>query len=99
MREKLIELLMDMPFGHSTCEEERHMEDLADYLIANGVTVQQWIPVTERLPNEEDATENDGFIVAIMNGHSLNIWKWFKVAAFPHYFTHWMPLPTPAKEG
>jgi hypothetical protein len=40
MREKLIELLMDMPFGNSTYEEEeRHMEDLADYLIANGVTL------------------------------------------------------------
>ena len=56
MREKLINLLMDMPFGHSTYEEEaRHMEDLADYLIANGGTVQQWIPVTERLPEEHDS--------------------------------------------
>lgn len=25
----------------------------ADYLIANGVTVQKWIPVTERLPDIE----------------------------------------------
>ena len=40
MREKLIGLLNDMPFGHSTYEEEaRHMEDLGDYLIANGVIV------------------------------------------------------------
>ena len=27
----------------------------ADHLIANGVTVQKWIPVTERLPKREDA--------------------------------------------
>ncbi len=41
MREKLIELLMDMPSGHRTYEEtERYAEDVADYLIANGVTVQ-----------------------------------------------------------
>lgn len=54
MREKLIDLLMDMPSGHSTYEEEvRYMEELADYLIANGVTAQQWIPVTERLPEPE----------------------------------------------
>ena len=53
-REKLIELLMEMPFGNSTYEEEeRHMEAVADYLIANGVTVQEWIPVTERLPDLE----------------------------------------------
>lgn len=40
MREKLIELLMDMPFGNSTYEqEEQHMESVADYLIDNGVTL------------------------------------------------------------
>ena len=40
MREKLIELLLDMPFGNSTEEsEERHARDTADYLIANGVTI------------------------------------------------------------
>lgn len=39
MREKLIELLMDKPFGRATEEEETaHIEDVADYLIANGVT-------------------------------------------------------------
>ena len=43
MREKLIELLNRWPcFG--TAEEH------ADHLIANGVTVQEWIPVTERPP-------------------------------------------------
>ena len=53
-REKLIELLMDMPFGNSTEEAEiAHAEAVADYLIDNGVTVQKWIPVTERLPEED----------------------------------------------
>ena len=28
-------------------------EGLAGFLIANGVTVQDWIPVTERLPDKE----------------------------------------------
>ena len=48
-REKLIELLehddcpLFMVFGDN-------MNGLADYLISNGVTFQQWIPVTERLP-------------------------------------------------
>lgn len=40
MRANLIELLMDMPSGHRTYEEtERYAEDVADYLIDNGVTV------------------------------------------------------------
>lgn len=38
--EKLIELLLDMPFGNSTEEaEERHASDTADYLVDNGVTI------------------------------------------------------------
>ena len=53
-REKLTELLMDKPYGRGTEKEEaEHIEDVADYLIANGVTVQRWIPVTERLPEPE----------------------------------------------
>lgn len=46
-REKLIELLMDKPFGNSTEEREiAHAEDVAEYLISNGVTVRErgrWI--------------------------------------------------------
>ena len=45
MREKLIELLAD--------SEYLSYEEKADYLIANGVTVQKWIPVTERLPEDD----------------------------------------------
>ena len=46
-RKKLIDLLMDKPFGNSTEEREiAHAEDVAEYLIANGVTVRErgrWI--------------------------------------------------------
>ena len=55
VKEKLLELLMDKPFGRATEEEEtEHIEDVADYLVANGVTVQEWIPVTERLPEPKE---------------------------------------------
>lgn len=55
MREKLIELLN----GVLTTEDVTSSEEVADYLIANGVTVTdnnvggKWIPVTERLPEPE----------------------------------------------
>ena len=45
VREKLVELLyIIIQPGQKT------LGDIADYLISNGVTVQEWIPVTERLP-------------------------------------------------
>ena len=44
-REKLIELL-DIIIQPG----EKTLGDIADHLIANGVTVQKWIPVSERLP-------------------------------------------------
>ena len=48
MREKLIELLREVQYLGGLEEK------IADYLIANGVTVQQWIPVTERLPEDDE---------------------------------------------
>ena len=111
MREKLIELLMDMPFGNSTYEEEeRHMEDLADYLIANGVTVQQWIPVTERKPDlelvEVKAEDMDLFPCLISKNtvyaKRIVTKAWYDGIGFmdsdcidiTNEVTHWMPLPS-----
>ena len=53
-REKLIELLAD--------SEYMSFENKADYLIDAGVTIQKWIPVTERLPalHTDDYEELDG---------------------------------------
>ena len=52
MREKLIELidqvLRCLPWGEISSHTA---EDIADRLIDNGVTIQRWIPVTERLPD------------------------------------------------
>ena len=67
-REKLIELLKDgpscpyalSPFDDERCNHCRYKDDvycdisrLADHLIANGATVQKWIPVSERLPDKK----------------------------------------------
>lgn len=42
-REKLITLMDEYLYPSS-------VEGMADHLLANGVTFQKWIPVTERLP-------------------------------------------------
>ena len=49
VREKLVELLADAGMGKT----ERNF--LADKLIANGVTVQEWISVKDRLPDEHES--------------------------------------------
>ena len=46
VREKLIDILLQKP---NKCT----FEQLADFLIANGVTVQEWISVKDRLPEPE----------------------------------------------
>ena len=53
-REKLIELVTA-----ALCNQSA--EEVADHLIANGVTVQKWIPVSERKPDLElvEAQAND----------------------------------------
>lgn len=55
MREKLIELIKA---GHGYYYSEQYSgldsyEAIAEFLIANGVTIQSWIPVTERLPDKD----------------------------------------------
>lgn len=62
LREKLIELLHVAVCDYN-CDEckysvsdemcIRHLEEMAaDYLIANGVMIQEWIPMSEPLPEE-----------------------------------------------
>ena len=55
VRGKLVELLQDEnnPVWR-WFPSNATMAQLADYLINSGVTVQEWIPVTERLPEIPD---------------------------------------------
>jgi len=58
MRKKLIELLKsDMNILKAAGTSATATLRLADNLIDNGVTIQKWIPVTERLP-EDDLPED-----------------------------------------
>ena len=69
VKEKLVELLMDSETedipnndGFYVCHLDRYKaESYADYLIAHGVTVQEWISVKDRLPDLElsNAKAND----------------------------------------
>ena len=61
-REKLLDLIDEAAELHHS---ER--EAIADHLLANGVTVQQWIPVTEAMPREHDSM--------FAKWHGTPLWK------------------------
>lgn len=61
VREKLIELLCNLPTPEFVIGTRRAGKKLitagfiADHLIANGVTVQEWVSVDDRLPDEHES--------------------------------------------
>ena len=98
VREKLVELLdIIIQPGQKT------LGDIADYLISNGVTVHEWIPVNEN-PKWKGC-----YIVTVnhwLDGKPVareaywNGCDWLscdkKLELTPRV-THWMPLPEPPK--
>ena len=99
-REKLMRLLCDALedgcVGHCNYPHCFKVKNTADHLIANGVTVQQWIPVTERLPGKYGmvlvySKEFGNHYVAIHNCGKF----WYDGIVIDT--THWMPLPEPPK--
>ena len=103
MREKLIELLWK--YDQMRMMRMR-IEECADHLIANGVTIQKWIPVTERLPETgidviaymDNSIESR--IVPAMYGKNRNKYYWWDCIFNTELLsvTHWMPLPEPPGE-
>ena len=111
VRKKLVELLgniyLPMMEGHNTIGEynipHKFKEKIADYLIANGVTVQEWISVTDRLP------EVGGYVVCIAKRNPFSMfmpmvariekngWVNPMTEQYISEATHWMPMPNPPK--
>ena len=108
VREKLVELLKTnacpSPFmcdptcryyGFGDCFPDR----FADYLIANGVIVQEWVPVTERLPKDSGNylvihrnKYNESVSTALETYIKCRIGEWW-ANDYVYDVTHWMPLP------
>ena len=106
VREKLIEILKTK-YDHfcDQCginKDSKYTENLASYLIANGVTVQEWISVNDRLP------ENGDTVLCFMKfgGQRILLWDeasswWLGYGSGDDWqkadVTHWQYLPKPPK--
>ena len=114
-REKLIELLGADTCKHDCCKDCEYGENrdacigflkegMADHLIANGVTIQKWIPVAERLPERTDGhvLVTDGDVAKISCRNAMYQTRGGETRCAQNYgagmcVTHWMPLPEPPK--
>ena len=98
VKEKLVELLdIIIQPGQKT------LGDIAAYLITNGVTVQEWISVKDRLP------EAGEYVVCIAKRNPFSMFMpmvarikkngWVNpiTEQYISEVTHWMPLPEPPK--
>ena len=97
VREKLVELIESARYWGSNTSEE-----IADHLISNGVTVQEWIPVKDRLPEDDSdvlaysSIEEESRIYPACYSNGV----WFDCvfnAPATDTTTHWMPIPQPPK--
>ena len=98
---KLVEVFYE---NNVMCDQK--IEGLADdvmYIIARGITVQEWIPVKDRLP------ESGGYVVCIAKRNPFsrfmpmvaridkNGWVNPITEQYISEVTHWMPIPQPPK--
>ena len=108
VREQLVELLgniyLPIMAGPDVIGEYRIpyklKEEIADHLTANGVTVQEWISVDDKLPENG----KEGVLIALrwgeidIGGCEDGRWRSEFVNEYEDgEVTNWMPLPQPPK--
>ena len=94
VREKLVELLTEF-YGCDPMYYDVDALAIAQHLTTHDVTVQEWISVTERLPDWRDGK----VLVFTKYGFSIcertvnNRWR----GQHANWITHWAYLPKPPK--
>ena len=94
--EKLVELLSP------TSLDFEQAAYLADYLVKNGVTVQEWISVEDRLPEIGRCVIAYNALAkcaaeAMYKGEGMFLQFRWPARLQEHEITHWMPMPQPPK--
>ena len=116
VREKLVGIVCDPAQINGCIHRCNHppcamVGDIVDALIENGVTVQEWISVKDRLPEILPDKIAEGYVqiqVLVLCDKGRQC-AWFQVDTKKFYdqdgwlgtevdgVTHWMPLPQPPK--
>jgi hypothetical protein len=110
VRKKLVELLADSVYENVELDDgyvgyEVNNEQIADYLIAHGVTVQEWISVKDRLPDRDGWYITQTTATGRSNGtlpqefeirNGVGRWR-YRNRLSPWNTTHWQPMPQPPK--
>ena len=96
VREKLVELIESARYWGSGTSEE-----IADHLIRNGVTVQEWISVNDRLPQNFVSVlgymTDAGEFPQVRECYTVGNAFFFPALGDVHPVSHWCEMPQPPK--
>ena len=97
VREKLVELIKTSPRRDGCIA----IEDIADHLITNGVTVQEWISVDEKLPQNFISVlgyiTDAGEFPPVRECYTVGNVFFFPALGDIHPVSHWREMPHPPK--
>ena len=108
VREKLVELLfkcapknIKLEWRGEKIEVAISQGNIADYLIAHGVTVQEWISVDERIPQNFVSVlgymTDAGEFPPVRECYTVGNAFFFPALGDVHHVSHWCELPQPPK--
>ena len=109
VREKLVELLNEVqetgvneiPAGFGCTREYIANEKVASHLTDNGVTVKEWIPVDERLPENFISVlgymTDAGEFPPVRECYTVGNAFFFPALGDVHPVSHWCEIPQPPK--
>ena len=105
VREKLVESIGSTEYGNGSLVgnnfQKGFIEKIASHLIDHGVTVQEWIPVDERLPKNFVSVlgymTDAGEFPPVRECYTVGNAFFFPALGDIHPVSHWCEMPQPPK--